>query len=50
MSAAAETKTMKIVPRVIGWAAVVVVLALVAMSYLNPHLMLDLADRLWSCF
>jgi hypothetical protein len=32
------------------WVGVGVVLALVALSYLDPHLMLDMADRLWSCF
>lgn len=26
------------------------VLLVVAASYLNPHLMLDLADKLWACF
>ena len=32
------------------WASATLVLALVALAYLNPHLMLDLADRFWSCF
>lgn len=26
------------------------VLSLVALAYLNPHLMLDIADQLWACF
>ncbi len=26
------------------------VLAIVALSYLNPHLMRDLATQLWACF
>jgi len=32
--------------------AVVAVLALVGvfMAYLNPHLMVDLANRIWACF
>lgn len=32
------------------WAAACIVLGLVAMAYLNPHLMLDIADQVWSCF
>lgn len=32
------------------WVAGVAVLALVALAYLNPHLMLDIADQLWACF
>lgn len=32
------------------WAATGVVLALVFMAYLSPHLAVDLANRLWSCF
>ena len=41
---------MKLAQRVAWWVAATVALLLVAMSYLNPHLMLDLADKLWSCF
>ena len=41
---------MKLAQRVAWWLAATAALALVAMSYLNPHLMLDLADKLWSCF
>lgn len=37
-------------PRVALWSAVGAALALVSLAYLNPHLMLDLADRVWSCF
>lgn len=37
-------------PRIALWTGVVLVLLLVAAAYLDPHLMLDLADRLWSCF
>jgi hypothetical protein len=36
--------------RIALWVAVGIVLALVAGAYLNPHLMLDMADQLWSCF
>lgn len=41
---------MKLALRLAWWATIVGVLAAVALSYLSPHLMLDLADRLWSCF
>ena len=41
---------MKLVPRLALWLAGAAVLGAVAMSYLNPHVMLDLADKLWSCF
>jgi hypothetical protein len=36
--------------RIATWAGALLVLALVSLAYLNPHLMLDLADRLWACF
>ena len=36
--------------RVLGGAAVLVALAVVFVSYLNPHLALDLATRVWACF
>jgi hypothetical protein len=29
---------------------VLAVLAAVFMAYLNPHLVVDLANRVWSCF
>lgn len=32
------------------WVAGAAVLALVALAYLDPHLMLDIADQLWACF
>ncbi len=32
------------------WAAVLAALAAVFAAYLNPHLTVDLANRLWSCF
>lgn len=34
----------------LAWAAVAGVLALVFAAYLDPHLAVDLANRLWSCF
>jgi hypothetical protein len=36
--------------RVAAWAAAVVVLAAVFASYLNPHMALDIANRVWACF
>jgi hypothetical protein len=41
---------MKPAARVAIWLAAGSVLALVALSYLSPHLMVDLAARLWACF
>jgi len=32
------------------WAAVLVALAVVFVAYLNPHLAVDLANRVWACF
>jgi len=32
------------------WLAAAVVLGLVFASYLSPHLVVDLASRLWACF
>jgi hypothetical protein len=34
----------------LGWIAALAVLALVFLAYLNPHLAVDLANRVWSCF
>jgi hypothetical protein len=36
--------------RLLGGAVALVVLALVFVSYLNPHLAVDLANRVWACF
>ena len=36
--------------RVAAWAAAAVVLAAVFASYLNPHMALDIANRVWACF
>ncbi|CAD5374649.1 conserved hypothetical protein [Rubrivivax sp. A210] len=32
------------------WAAALAALAAVFMAYLNPHLVFDLATRVWACF
>ncbi len=32
------------------WATVGTVLAAVFAAYLNPHVVVDLATRVWSCF
>lgn len=36
--------------RWIGWAAALAALAAVFAAYLNPHLAVDLANRVWACF
>lgn len=36
--------------RVAAWTVAAAVLALVFVSYLNPHLALDIANRIWACF
>jgi hypothetical protein len=36
--------------RVAAWLAVLAALALVFAAYLDPHLMAELANRLWACF
>lgn len=36
--------------RLLVWSAAATVLALVFSSYLSPHLVVDLANRVWSCF
>jgi hypothetical protein len=32
------------------WAVAAAALAAVFAAYLNPHLMVDLANRVWACF
>ncbi len=32
------------------WAVTLAVLAAVFAAYLNPHLAVDLANRVWACF
>jgi Sec-independent protein translocase protein TatA len=34
----------------LAWLVAAVVLALVFAAYRSPHLMVDLANRLWACF
>lgn len=41
---------MKLAPRLLLWAAAAAALAAVALAYLDPHLMVDLANRVWACF
>lgn len=41
---------MKPVARVAAWSGVLAVLVLVFTSYLSPHLVVDLANRVWACF
>jgi hypothetical protein len=42
---------MKLAPlRIVVWASVAAALAAVFMAYLNPHVVVDLANRVWSCF
>jgi hypothetical protein len=43
-------KRLAFAPRIALWAGAALALALVSWAYLNPHLMLDLADQVWSCF
>jgi hypothetical protein len=37
-------------PRIAAWAASLLALVLVFTAYLDPHLMVDLANRVWACF
>ena len=34
----------------LAWGAAALALAAVFAAYLNPHLMVDLANRVWACF
>ena len=36
--------------KLLGWLAAAVVLALVFAAYQSPHLVVDLASRVWACF
>jgi hypothetical protein len=36
--------------RVMAYGAAALALAAVFVSYLNPHLVVDLAARVWACF
>jgi hypothetical protein len=41
---------MKPAARIAIWLAAGSALLLVALAYLNPHLMVDLAAQAWACF
>jgi hypothetical protein len=41
---------MKPAVRIAAWGGVLAVLGLVFASYLSPHLVVDLANRVWACF
>ncbi len=34
----------------LGWAGAAAALAAVFAAYLNPHTVVDLANRVWACF
>ena len=36
--------------RMLAWSLALAAVALVGLSYLNPHLMLELANQVWACF
>jgi hypothetical protein len=36
--------------KALGTAAALLALAAVFLAYLNPHLAVDLANRVWACF
>lgn len=36
--------------RPLAWAGVALALGLVFSAYLNPHVVVDLATRVWACF
>ena len=36
--------------RALAWSAAALALAAVFAAYLDPHLVLDLASRVWACF
>ena len=38
------------VQRSLAWGAALAVLALVFTAYLSPHTVVDLANKVWSCF
>jgi len=46
----ARPAPMRPIARLALWTAVVAALATVFAAYLNPHLVVDLANRVWACF
>jgi formate hydrogenlyase subunit 3/multisubunit Na+/H+ antiporter MnhD subunit len=45
-----QTRTMDLGRRLLIWAAAATALAAVFMAYLQPDMVVDLANRFWSCF
>jgi uncharacterized membrane protein YraQ (UPF0718 family) len=41
---------MRRVRKIAGWALAAAALAGVFAAYLSPHVVVDLANRLWACF
>jgi hypothetical protein len=37
-------------PRLLAWAIAAAVLTVIYLAYLDPHVIVDLATRFWSCF
>lgn len=37
-------------PRLLAWSVALLALGAVFLAYRDPHLMVDLSQRLWSCF
>jgi type II secretory pathway component PulM len=36
--------------RLLAWSGAALALSVVFVAYLDPHLMVDLANRVWACF
>jgi hypothetical protein len=41
---------MRLARHALAWTAALVLLAAVFAAYLDPHLVLDIANRVWACF
>jgi hypothetical protein len=41
---------MKLTTKLVAWLASAAALVAVFMAYLNPHVVVDLANRVWGCF
>jgi len=48
--AARETGPHRPWRRVVAWTVAAVALLMVFAAYRNPHVVVDLANRLWACF
>ncbi len=44
------TPAARLATKLVVWAGVLAALALVFAAYLSPHLVVDLANRVWACF